>query len=328
VRNSSGYLYRDARGRTIRDAKVLERIASLAIPPAYTEVWISPDEQGHLQATGRDVRGRKQYRYHPRWREVRDQNKYGRMVEFGEALPRPRRRVARDMARSGMPREKVLAALIRLLETTLIRIGNEEYLRANHSFGLTTLRNRHVAVKGSSLRFTFKGKGGIQHNIAISDPRVARIVRQCQDIPGQQLFQYIDDLGERRSVASTDINAYLQEIAGADFTAKDFRTWAGTLTAARELRRLESASSPVQRKQSTLEAIRRTARQLGNTPAICRKCYVHPEVLQSYIENPGHAFWRQARNGGAGNGPHSEEVALLRFLRSLTRRRSTNTRLS
>ena len=309
-RSGRGFAYFDEAGKRMRNPAALKRIASLAIPPAYTEVWICPHANGHIQATGRDARGRKQYRYHPRWREVRDESKYGRMLAFGAALPCLRRQVARDLALPGMPRRKVLATLVRLLEITHIRVGNQEYQRSNHSFGLTTLRNRHVEVKGSRLRFEFTGKGGKLHNIAVADPRIAKIVRQCQDIPGQQLFQYLDEDGERHSVISTDINAYLQEISGGDFTAKDFRTWSGTLLAARELRLL-ALEQPAPTKQAVMEAIRRTAGRLGNTAAICRKCYIHPEVLSGYLEGSNAAFWQQR----AGDGQREEEKALLKFLK-------------
>lgn len=266
----TGFIYRDVDGRRIRDRETLLRMASLAIPPAYTDVWISPCENGHIQATGRDARGRKQFRYHPRWREIRDGDKYNRMLAFGTALPHIRLRVARDLALPGMPRNKILATLVRLLETTHIRVGNEEYRRTNHSFGLTTLRNRHVEIMGGTLRFEFKGKGGKPHSIAVADPRVARIVRQCLDIPGQQLFQYLDEEGRRHSVSSGDLNEYLHGIAGEEFTAKDFRTWAGTLLAARELRAADPAGSATQSKHNVVEAIRRTARHLG-TAAVQRK---------------------------------------------------------
>jgi DNA topoisomerase-1 len=314
-REGSAFVYLDTEGRRIKSRTTLRRIAALAIPPAYTDVWISPHENSHIQATGRDARGRKQYRYHPRWREVRDDNKYSRMLAFGEALPKIRRHVARDLALPGMPLKKVLATLVRLLETTHIRVGNEEYRRTNQSFGLTTLRNRHVEVKGSTLRFEFKGKGGKLHNIAVEDPRVARIVRQCLEIPGQHLFQYLDAEGQRHSVTSSNLNDYLHDIAGEEFTAKDFRTWAGTLLAARELRSIEPAANATQAKQNVVDAIRRTAQRLGNTAAICKKCYVHPEVLRSYLNERSASFWK--RRAGSQNSHRMEEKDLLKYLKAI-----------
>lgn len=321
----TSFIYLDAHGRRIRDRETLQRIASLAVPPAYTDVWISPHASGHIQATGRDARGRKQYRYHPRWREVRDGDKYSRMLAFGTALPRIRRRVARDLALPGMPRNKVLATLVRLLETTHIRVGNEEYRRANQSFGLTTLRNRHVEVKGSTLRFEFRGKGRKMHNVAVEDPRVARVVRKCLDIPGQQLFQYLDDEGRRHSIDSGDLNDYLHDVTGEDFTAKDFRTWAGTLLAARELRAGKPADNSTQLKRNIVEAIRRTAERLGNTAAICRKCYVHPEVLSSYINQNSVRFWKDMQSSRLSQ--RAEENALLGLLKSCGRAKSSHSRL-
>ncbi len=271
-------------GAPIHDEDELRRIKALAIPPAWTGVWIAPTPHGHIQATGRDAKGRKQYRYHARWRQVRDEAKYERMIAFGEALPRIRARVARDLALPGLPREKVLATVVRLLETTLIRVGNEEYARENRSFGLTTLRNRHVDVAGSTLRFHFRGKSGIVHDVDLRDPRVARIVKRCQDLPGRELFQYVDAEGERHSVDSDDVNEYLREISGQEFTAKDFRTWAGTVLAALALREFESFDSETQARQNIVRAIEQVAQRLGNTPAVCRKCYVHPAVLDAYLE--------------------------------------------
>ena len=271
-------------GQTVRDPDTLRRIKSLAIPPAWTDVWICPRSNGHVQATGRDAKGRKQYRYHPRWRTVRDETKYGRMIAFGRALPHIRQRAEQDMALPGLPREKVLGTIVRLLETTLIRVGNEEYARQNHSFGLTTMRDRHVDVDGSTLRFHFRGKACKNHVVDVRDRRLARIVQRCRDIPGQELFQYVDDAGEHRSIESADVNAYLREISGQDFTAKDFRTWAGTVLAAWALNEFEAFDSQTQAKQNVVRAIENVAERLGNTPAICRRCYVHPAVIDSYLD--------------------------------------------
>ncbi|HYR32821.1 MAG TPA: DNA topoisomerase IB [Burkholderiales bacterium] len=273
-----------AEGAAVRDKATLARIRALAIPPAWTAVWICPREDGHLQATGRDARRRKQYRYHERWREVRDESKYGRLVAFGRTLPRIRRQAARDLARPGLPREKVLATVVRLLETTFIRVGNEEYARENESFGLTTLRERQVQVNGTKLRFRFRGKSGVPHEVTLADPRIARIVRRMQDLPGEELFQYVDDEGGTRAIESADVNAYLRSIAGDEFTSKDFRTWAGTLLCARALRRLPPPSSVGGAKREVAQAIEAVAGELRNTRAVCRKCYVHPAVIESYLE--------------------------------------------
>lgn len=280
----TGMVYLDPDGHTIRDREVLGRIKSLAIPPAWRNVWICPIAHGHVQATGLDAKGRKQYRYHPRWREVRDETKYDRMLIFGRVLPKIRRRVERDLARSGLPREKILAAIVRLLETTLIRVGNEEYARQNDSFGLTTMRDRHVDVSGDTLKFEFRGKSGIAHAIDLTDRRLARIVKRSQDLPGYELFQYIDERGARRSIDASDVNAYLQEIAGGEFTAKDFRTWAGTVLAARALQEFQAFDSQAQAKRNVVQAIESVAKRLGNTKAVCRKCYIHPAVINLYMD--------------------------------------------
>lgn len=282
-RAGKGVSYRGLDGHPVRDGETLARIRSLAIPPAWTDVWISPDPNGHIQATGRDARGRKQYRYHPRFREVRDSTKYERMLEFAAALPSLRAQVNQDMGRRGMPREKVLATVVHLLETTMIRVGNADYARQNKSHGLTTLNDRHVKVEGSQVRFRFKGKSGKEWNLGLRDRRVARIVKASQDLPGQHLFQYLDEDGERRSVTSGDVNAYLREISGSDITAKDFRTWTGTVLAALALAEYESADSQATARRHVREAIERVAARLGNTPTICRKCYVHPQVIDSYL---------------------------------------------
>ena len=280
----TGMVYLDPDGHTIRDREVLGRIKSLAIPPAWRNVWICPIAHGHVQATGLDAKGRKQYRYHPRWREVRDETKYDRMLVFGRVLPKIRRRVERDLARHGLPREKILAAIVRLLETTLIRVGNEEYARQNDSFGLTTMRDRHVDVSGNTLKFEFRGKSGIAHAIDLTDRRLARIVKRSQDLPGYELFQYIDERGARRSIDASDVNAYLQEIAGEEFTAKDFRTWAGTVLAARALQEFQAFDSQAQAKRNVVQAIESVAKRLGNTKAVCRKCYIHPAVINLYMD--------------------------------------------
>jgi DNA topoisomerase-1 len=284
VKRGKSFGYVAADGKAITDRDEVARIKSLAIPPAYTDVWICPYRNGHLQATGRDARGRKQYRYHKRWRAVRDENKFDRMVAFAKALPEIRSAVARDMAKHGMPREKVLATVVSLLEETAIRVGNEEYARENDSFGLTTLKEEHVEVKGATIRFHFRGKSGKMHDLAIRDKRVARIVKESQDLPGQQLFEYIDDDGEVRPVHSDDVNAYLKEVAGDDFTAKDFRTWEGTMTCALELAamRVEGTGAA---KKAVVEAVKRVADKLGNTPAVCKKSYIHPGVIDEFVAN-------------------------------------------
>lgn len=307
----SGFSYVRPDGRRVADAATLGRIRALVIPPAWKDVWICPDSSGHVQATGRDARGRKQYRYHSRWREVRDETKYGRMVAFARALPRIRRRVARDLRRPGLARGRVLATVVRLLETTLIRVGNEEYARANRSFGLTTLKNHHVAVQGGRIQFRFRGKGGKQHDIAVSDRRLARLVRRIRDLPGQEVFQYVDDAGKVQSITSEDVNDYLREAAGDDFTAKDFRTWFGTLQAARGLK---DGASPAEAR-AIREVIDGVAELLGNTVAVSRKCYIHPLVLDAWRNRALRARWcRVARSRAAVAGLSAEEGALLRFL--------------
>jgi DNA topoisomerase-1 len=283
-RRGSRFAYVNSAGKALRDPAALARIKRLAIPPAWTNVWISAADNGHIQATGRDARGRKQYRYHDRWREQRDQNKYGHMIDFARALPRLRRRVQRDLRRPGLNREKVLATIVRLLETTLIRVGNDEYARDNHSYGLTTMRNRHVRVRGAGIKFTFRGKSGKHHEIEVEDRKVAKILRRCQELPGQDLFGYRDEQGEVRPIGSQDVNDYLHAIAGKEYTAKDFRTWIGTVLAALAFRELEEVTSATQAKRNVGTVIQSVARMLGNTPAICRKCYVHPEIINSYLD--------------------------------------------
>jgi DNA topoisomerase-1 len=316
-RAGRGFADRDAEGRTIRDPETLRRIRSLAVPPAWTDVWICPFPNGHLQATGRDARGRKQYRYLPRYSHRREAAKYERLVAVASALPRIRARVDADLARPGLDREKVLAAIVRLLELTLIRVGNDEYARLNRSFGLTTLRDRHASVRGSSVRFRFKGKSGRLHDVGLRDRRLAAIVRRCQDLPGQELFQYVGDDGEPVDVASDDVNAYLREIA-PDVTAKDFRTWAGTVLAYRALRAIDPPDSARQATRNVVAAIRETADLLGNTPAVCRKAYVHPVVVEAYLDGRLRSALLEAAED-AGTSPMEttpdEEKAVVGLLR-------------
>jgi DNA topoisomerase-1 len=278
-----GFIYHHPSGRRIVDAQTLARIRSLVIPPAWTDVWICPHADGHIQAIGRDAAGRKQYRYHPRFREVRDQAKYGRLLAFAAVLPRIRRRVAGDLRRPGLPRQKVLAAIVRLLETTFMRVGNEEYANRNHSYGLTTIRNHHVEVRGARIHFEFRGKSGKEHEIDLEDAPLARIVRRCQELPEQELFEYIDEHGVRRDITSSDVNAYLREITAGDFSAKDFRTWAGTVLAATALAGCAPFESQAQARRNLVACIERVAQRLGNTKAVCRKCYIHPAVVDCYL---------------------------------------------
>ena len=306
------FCYFDPQGQRITDAAEIQRINALAVPPAYTDVWICTDPRGHLQATGRDARGRKQYRYHPRWREVRDADKYSRMLEFGRTLPRLRKRLEQILATPGFSRDKVMATVITLLDVTLIRVGNTQYARDNRSYGLTTLRSKHVEVNGSAIAFQFRGKSGVEHQITVKDRRLARIIKRCQEIPGQNLFQYLDDNGERHSVSSSDINAYLKSLTGADFTAKDYRTWAGSSLALDLLRPL-AWEPEAEAKRQVAAIVRQVATRLGNTPAVCRRCYIHPAVLEHYAlgrlaDLPKHRIRK---------GLDPEEVALLVFLQAL-----------
>ncbi len=320
VRTGGGFGYRYPDGSKVTDEETLTRIRKLAIPPAYEDVWICPYPNGHLQAVGRDARGRRQYRYHPRWRETRDESKYGKMLLFGQMLPGIRARLQEDLGKPGLPREKVLAAIVRLLETTLMRVGNEEYAKANRSFGLTTLRNRHVKVEGGSrIRFDFRGKSGTEHHIDLQNRRLARIVRRCQDLPGQELFQYLDENGEPHAVDSGDVNEYLQAITGEEITAKDFRTWAATSLAALALRELEEFDSQAKAKKNIVQAVEAVSRMLGNTPAICRKCYIHPAIFDGYLDGSlREAVARRAQEKLAdpGTGLRAEEAAVLGFLAS------------
>jgi DNA topoisomerase-1 len=301
-----GFNYVDPDGQTIAAEATLDRIRKLAIPPAWTDVWIAPTERGHIQATGRDVRGRKQYRYHERWRHVRDAHKYDRLIAFGRALPRLRKQVDRDLARHGLPREKVLAAVVRVMEITLIRVGNEEYAKTNKSFGLTTLRHRHARIGATQAVFEFRGKSGKVHRTGFSDRRLARILKACQDLPGQRLFQYLDDDGQRHSVESADVNAYLRDALGEDFSAKDFRTWAGTLAAARALVGLPGCAGAGESRKNVVACVKAVAGVLGNTPAVCRAAYIHPLVLEAY--EAGDLPLKPAA------GDRAFELALLTFL--------------
>jgi len=284
-RSGRGFTYLDPNGKTIHDPELLKRIRGLVIPPAWTEVWICPDRRGHIQVTARDARGRKQYRYHPRYRAVRDETKFERIFEFSEVLPDLRKQVESHLKIEGHKRERVLALVVRLLEKTLIRIGNDEYARQNRSYGLTTLRQRHVEVDGHELRFEFRGKSGVRHDVTLTDKRLARIVQHCQELPGEELFQYIDDDGRRRSVDSGDINEYLRTLAkGKEITAKDFRTWMGTMLAAKELRGLGKPASEREARSNIVLAVDRVAKRLGNTRAVCRKYYIHPTIFEAYLK--------------------------------------------
>jgi DNA topoisomerase-1 len=313
----NGFRYFDPDGRPVSDEATLARIKSLAVPPAWTDVWICPRENGHIQATGRDARKRKQYRYHPRWRSVRDEVKYGRMLSFGKALPMIRKTVEKALSLPGLRREKVLATVVYLLEATMMRIGNEEYARENKSFGLTTLRDRHVRIDGGEVEFHFRGKSGVKHSIKVDDPRLARIIKRSRDLPGQELFQYIDDDGEQRTVGSADVNDYLREITGEDYTAKDFRTWSGTMLAAMALQEYRKVDSEAQAKKNIVRAIESVAEKLGNTPSICRKCYVHPAVLDSYLDGTMVQALRQRAHEELVKDIHAlrpEEAAVLALL--------------
>lgn len=314
-----GFRYADAHGDPVDDAATLARIKALAIPPAWTDVWICPTANGHLQATGRDARGRKQYRYHARWRSVRDEVKYERMIAFGQALPAIRRAVDTALKQPGLPREKVLATIVYLLEHTMMRIGNEEYARDNKSFGLTTLRNRHVRIDGREVEFRFRGKSGVWHDVKVADRRLARIIERMRELPGQELFQFVDDDGATHSIDSSDVNEYLRTITGEDYTAKDFRTWSGTVLAALALQAFEQFDSETQAKKNVVRAIESVAKKLGNTPSVCRKCYVHPAVLDAYMDGTGIAALRARAEEEFTQELHAlqpEEAAVLALLQA------------
>ncbi|UUD64237.1 DNA topoisomerase IB [Pseudomonas seleniipraecipitans] len=306
------FCYFEPSGERIRDTNEIARINALAIPPAYVDVWICPDPKGHLQATGRDARGRKQYRYHPRWREVRDTDKYANLLLFGKALPKLRQTVEQHLLLPEHGREKVMATVITLLDNTLIRIGNVRYAKENRSYGLTTLRNRHVEVQGSAIRFHFRGKSGIEHEVEVSDRRLARIIRRCLELPGQHLFQYLDANGERHTVTSSDVNNYLRELTGADFTAKDYRTWAGSALALTLLRELEWQPESSAKKQ-VVAMVKQVAEELRNTPAVCRKCYIHPALIDAFHAGE----LADLRLASARKGLRAEESLLMRFLEKI-----------
>jgi len=316
-REGEDFVFHDADGSLVTDERVLDRIRKLAIPPAYIDVWICRDPRGHLQAVGRDARGRKQYRYHERWREVRDEAKYGKMLTFGRVLPTIRARVQQDLALHGLPKRKVLAAIVALLEKTMMRVGNEEYAKANQSFGLTTLRNRHARVKGGHLTFDFRGKHGVEHHIDLKDRRLARVVERCRDLPGQDLFQFVDQDGESHGIGSDDVNEYLHEISGEEVTAKDFRTWAATNLAAEALAVAQVHDTKTAAKRALVEAVESVAKRLGNTPAICRKCYIHPAVFEGYLDG-SLAEGLKARADAVLDHDHAglsaQEMAVTRFL--------------
>jgi DNA topoisomerase I len=320
TRHGSTFRYHAVDGRRITSAEELARIRSLVIPPAWEDVWICTDPLGHLQATGRDARGRKQYRYHPKWRVVRDETKYERLLGFAQTLPRIRERADRDTRRSGMTREKVLATVVQLLERTLIRVGNDEYAKQNRSFGLTTLRDGHVDVRGGRLRFTFKGKSGVAHEIQLDDRRLARIVRACREIPGYDLFQYYDEDGERQAIGSADVNAYLKEISGEEYTSKDFRTWAGTVHAAEVLRACGPCRSETEGKRNIVRAVESVAKRLGNTKAVSRKCYIHPTVFDAYVDGLMTKMRVVKRTSRSPYGLSDAEASVLALLQSVARK--------
>jgi DNA topoisomerase I len=323
ISSGKSFRYRHDNGPRVTDRKTLWRIKRLAIPPAWTDVWICPREDGHIQATGRDDRRRKQYRYHSDWRAVRDETKYERMIGFARTLPRIRARVARDLAQPGLSRNKILATIVRLLETTLVRVGNEEYAKANGSIGLSTMQDRHVKIDHGTLRFSFRGKSGKYHRIELHDARIAKIVRDSQDLPGQELFQYVDENGEQQKVSSEDVNAYLRQIAGREFSAKDFRTWAGTVLAAIALAQFEPFDTKTQAKRNLVAAIEHVAQRLGNTAAVCRKCYIHPIVLDRYLSGTTvEALRAKANEALSQHLPEltGAEGAVLAFLRDQLKR--------
>jgi DNA topoisomerase-1 len=311
------FRYLDADGKQINDEDELERIQALGIPPAWTDVWICPYPNGHIQATGRDAKGRKQYRYHARWTDRRNLLKFSRMIAFGETLPDMRKQVEKDLKLSGLAREKVLATIVELLDTTRIRIGNQEYAKSNQSYGLTTMRDKHVEVSGSTLKFHFRGKSGKDHTVDVQDKRLARIVQRCKDVPGHELFQYVDDDGARHAVTSTDVNAYLRDISGQDFTAKDFRTWGGTMLAILAFQECEPCETFAQAKKNVTATVKRVAEELGNTPAVCRKYYVHPLVLEAYQDGSLTEALENLHLPKKSNGLRPEERLVIEVLRQL-----------
>ncbi|MGC3970293.1 MAG: hypothetical protein QM775_24070 [Pirellulales bacterium] len=327
LRRGRGFYYIDPEGRVVRKPVLLNRFRELVLPPAWRDVWICLSANGHLQATGHDARGRKQYRYHERWRQVRDETKYDRLVDFAAVLPKLRRRIRRDLRTRGMPRERVLATVVALLESTLIRVGNDEYARENRSFGLTTFEDRHAKVRGDVVRFQFRGKSGKVHDVELKHPRVAQMVRQCQALPGRHLFEYRDDAGKVHRVTSSDVNEYLKEVTGQEFTAKDFRTWAGTLLALEILAGAERPRRATAIPKQIVETVRSVAERLGNTPAVCRKSYIHPAVFEAYASGKLPA-WKVARRArlGASASLSSAEQQLLRFLKQATRSPSKHAR--
>jgi DNA topoisomerase-1 len=322
TRHGSTFRYHHPNGRRVTSPAELARIKALVIPPAWNDVWICTEPRGHLQATGRDARGRKQYRYHPKWRQVRDETKFDRLIGFAQALPRIRRQTTRHLRRDGMPREKVLATVVRLLEKTLIRVGNDEYAKQNRSYGLTTMRDGHVNVRGSLVRFTFRGKSGVEHEIHLDDRRLSRIVRACRDIPGYDLFQYYDENGERQSIGSADVNVYLKEIAGQDYTSKDFRTWAGTVHAVEVLHACGPCRSQSEGKRNIVRAVESVAHRLGNTKAVSRKCYIHPTVFDAYVDGLMTRMTLVRRNGKSADGLSAPEAAVLALLQRRLSRQS------
>jgi DNA topoisomerase-1 len=319
------FTYRSPSGNTVRDQRTIARIKQLAVPPAWEHVWICPDPNGHVQATGRDAKGRKQYRYHPRFREHRDTVKYERVYDFGEVLPAIRKRVADDLGRAGLEREKVVATVVRLLEATLVRVGNEEYARENKSYGLTTLRDRHARFDRNGVRFVFRAKSGIDCAVEVNDKRLRRVVKQCQDLPGQLLFQYVDDDGEPRPVTSTDVNDYLRDAAGMPVTAKDFRTWMGTLMAACALASLPPPASPTEGKRVLKGVLEVVSSHLRNTPAVCRGSYVHPVVIDAYLDGTLPDRWEAGPRRGS-RLLVAEERRLLALLRPPRRARARERR--
>jgi DNA topoisomerase I len=323
VKKGKNFIYKSPSGKTINDFETLVRIRALAIPPAWKDVWICPSSRGHIQAVGRDARGRKQYRYHEKWRATRDQSKYEKMIDFAKALPTIRKKTRQHLKLPGLPKEKVLAAIVRIMEKTLIRIGNEEYAKSNHSYGLTTLQDKHAKIKSNRIEFKFKGKSGIDHAIDLKDPQLAQIAKKCQDLPGQELFQYRDESGKVCDIGSSDVNDYLRSLTGEDFTAKDFRTWAGTVLAAQALQEIGAFTTQKQAKINVVRAVESVAKQLGNTKAVCRKCYIHPAILQSYLDGQlAESLARKADDlAGRAKAHHKvQEESVLRLLqRRLTR---------